>query len=145
MTDVFFLAIMSTDKGCGMEDLHFLRLWDRYNPLLTSKQQEITNLYFNCDLSLSEIAEQMGCSRQSVSDCLNTCRKQLEGYEEKLHFVSAIAEVCLHESFLLTDIGRWAEGAKLTPEQKQELDRILTHDYDDEVKKALKEHADDLI
>ena len=132
-------------KGCGMEDLHFLRLWDRYNPLLTPKQQEITNLYFNCDLSLSEIAEQMNCSRQSVSDCLNTCRRQLEEYESKLHFVYAIAEVCMHESFLMTDIGRWAEGADLTPQQKEELENILNRDYDEEVKKAMEEHADDLL
>ena len=65
-----------------MEDLHFLRLWDIYNGLLTKTQQEITNLYFNCDLSLAEIAEEKGCSRQSVSDCLAVCRRQLEEFEE---------------------------------------------------------------
>ena len=60
------------------DDLHFLRLWDLYSPLLTEKQREITELYFNYDLSLGEIAEQKGVSRQSVSDCLNKSRKQLE-------------------------------------------------------------------
>ena len=44
-------------------DLHFLRLWDIYSPLLTEHQREITDLYFNCDLSLAEIAEEKGCSR----------------------------------------------------------------------------------
>ena len=128
-----------------MEDLHFMRLWDRYNPLLTPKQQEITNLYFNCDLSLSEIAEQKNCSRQSVSDCLNTCRRQLEEYESKLHFLYAINEACMFESFLLTDLNKWAEKARLTPQQMQSLQDILTHDYDEEVKQALKEHAEDLL
>ena len=128
-----------------MEDLHFMRLWDRYNPLLTPKQQEITNLYFNCDLSLSEIAEQKNCSRQSVSDCLNTCRRQLEEYESKLHFLYAINEACMFESFLLTDLNKWAEKARLTPQQMQSLQEILTHDYDEEVKQALKEHAEDLL
>lgn len=75
-----------------MEDLRFVRLWDLYHPLLTPTQQEICNLYFNFDLSLAEIAEQKSCSRQSVSDCLNKCRKQLEGYEEKLRFAEATAE-----------------------------------------------------
>jgi len=50
------------------DDLQFVRLLDLYSPLLTKTQQEITHLYFNCDLSLGEIAEQKGVSRQSVSN-----------------------------------------------------------------------------
>lgn len=69
-----------------------MRLWDLYNPLLTDTQREITNLYLNCDLSLGEIAEEKGCSRQSVSDCLNKCKKQLEETEEKLHFSRRLSE-----------------------------------------------------
>ena len=68
------------------DDLTIVRLWDLYSPLLTETQKEITDLYFNYDLSLGEIAEQKGVSRQSVSDCLQKCRKQLEKYEEKLGF-----------------------------------------------------------
>ena len=94
-----------------MEDLHFMRLWDRYSPLLTETQREITNLYFNFDLSLAEIAEEKGCSRQSVSDCLNKCRKQLEEYEEKLHLV-AVTEAL--EAF----------GQKY-PQHKEEVEQIL--------------------
>ena len=94
-----------------MEDLHFMRLWDRYSPLLTETQREITNLYFNFDLSLAEIAEEKGCSRQSVSDCLNKCRKQLEEYEEKLHFV-AVTEA----------LERFAEAHS---QHKEEIERIL--------------------
>ncbi len=75
------------------EDLHFLRLWDLYSPLLTATQQEITDLYLNYDLSLGEIAEQKGVSRQSVSDCLHKSRKQLEKYEEKLGFMKTLTEM----------------------------------------------------
>ena len=75
------------------DDLAFLRLWDLYSPLLTPTQREITDLYFNYDLSLGEIAEQKGVSRQSVSDCLSKCRKQLESYEEKLGFVRITAQM----------------------------------------------------
>ena len=75
------------------DDLHFLRLWDLYSPLLTATQREITDLYFNYDLSLAEIAEQKGVSRQSVSDCLQKCRKQLEMYEEKLGFARTVSEM----------------------------------------------------
>ena len=75
------------------DDLQFLQLWDLYSPLLTATQREITNLYFNYDLSLGEIAEQKGVSRQSVSDCLNKSRKQLETYEQKLGFLKTMAEM----------------------------------------------------
>ncbi len=75
------------------DDLRFMRLWDLYSPLLTQTQKEITDLYFNYDLSLGEIAEQKGVSRQSVSDCLKKCRKQLEGFEEKLGFQKTVDEM----------------------------------------------------
>lgn len=75
------------------DDLRFMRLWDLYSPLLTATQREITDLYFNFDLSLGEIAEQKGVSRQSVCDCLQKCRKQLESYEEKLGFQKTVDEM----------------------------------------------------
>ena len=75
------------------DDLFFLQLWDLYSPLLTETQREISTLYFNYDLSLGEIAEQKGVSRQSVSDCLQKCRKQLEKYEEKLGFARTVTEM----------------------------------------------------
>ena len=74
-------------------DLAFLQLWDLYSPLLTATQREITDLYFNYDLSLGEIAEQKGVSRQSVSDCLSKCRKQLKRYEEKLGFSKILTQL----------------------------------------------------
>ena len=75
------------------DDLEFLRLLDLYSPLLTATQREITDLYFNYDLSLAEIAEQKGVSRQSVSDCLNKSRKQLESYEDKLGFARTLQDL----------------------------------------------------
>ncbi len=94
------------------DDLHFLRLWDLYSPLLTATQREITDLYFNYDLSLGEIAEQKGVSRQSVSDCLNKCRKQLEKYEEKLSFSKALDELSEEYSAYMTAVNRFIEREK---------------------------------
>jgi predicted DNA-binding protein YlxM (UPF0122 family) len=75
------------------DDLHFLQLLDLYSPLLTETQREIADLYFNYDLSLGEIAEQKDVSRQSVSDCLQKSRKQLEKYEEKLGFAKTLSQM----------------------------------------------------
>ena len=94
------------------DDLHFLQLWDLYSPLLTATQKEITDLYFNYDLSLGEIAEQKGVSRQSVSDCLQKCRKQLEKYEEKLGFLKAIDGLSQEYSAYMTEVERFIEGEK---------------------------------
>lgn len=59
-------------------------LYDFYGPLLTEHQQKIYEMSVFDDLSLSEIAEQEGISRQGVSDLLHRCDKALAGYEEKL-------------------------------------------------------------
>ena len=72
------------------DDLAFMRLWDLYSPLLTENSREITDLYFNYDLSLGEIAEQKGVSRQSVSDCLQKSRQRLEEYDKKLGFLELL-------------------------------------------------------
>ena len=116
-------------EGDGMrnDDLQFMRLWDLYSPMLTANQREITDLYFNFDLSLGEIAEQKGVSRQSVSDCLQKCRKQLEKYEEKLGFAKALDETAREYSAFMTATGRWIKQMRESrPDCKAELDGLQT-------------------
>jgi len=55
-----------------------------YGPLLTDTQAHVMDLYLNEDLTLAEIAEQSGVSRQGVYDMLNRAGKQLTQYESKL-------------------------------------------------------------
>ena len=93
-------------------DLAFLRLWDLYSPLLTENRREITDLYVNYDLSLGEIAEQKGVSRQSVSDCLQKCKKQLEGYEEKLRLGEALEKVESAFAAYREGLTRWLDEQK---------------------------------
>ena len=107
------------------DDIKFLQLWDTYSPMLTATQREITDLYFNYDLSLGEIAEQKGVSRQSVSDCLNKCRKQLERYEEKLGFLKGLEELSREYSSYMTAVERWAEKTKKDcPEMVAKIDEL---------------------
>lgn len=58
-----------------------------YGKLLTKKQYEFINDYYNNDLSLSEIAENHGITRQAVNDLLKKGAKKLFEYEEKLKFM----------------------------------------------------------
>lgn len=71
-----------------LEKEHFTILFDTYGELLTEKQREICSLYLNCDLSLGEIGEGKGISRQSVSDSLRTACEQMKEYEEKLCLIA---------------------------------------------------------
>jgi predicted DNA-binding protein YlxM (UPF0122 family) len=66
------------------KSLYINELYDLYGSLLTKKQQEIIELYYCDDLSLSEISEQLNVSRNAIYDCLKKGIKQLENYEKEL-------------------------------------------------------------
>lgn len=68
-------------------------LYDFYGELLTDHQKEIYEQFILEDLSLSEIAESEGISRQGVHDMVRRCQKSLEGYESKLHLVGRFLSI----------------------------------------------------
>lgn len=63
-------------------------LFEFYATLLTEKQMNYMELYYADDLSLGEIAEEYGVSRQAVYDNIRRSGKLLEDYEKKLHLYS---------------------------------------------------------
>ncbi len=62
-------------------------LWQIYGKLLTEKQYEYIDYYYNNDLSLSEIAENDSITRQAVRDIIKKGERKLFEYEEKLLFM----------------------------------------------------------
>ena len=60
-------------------------LLDCYGELLTEKQRDCFDLYCNQDLTLAEIAELMGTSRQGVHDAVTRAENQLLHYEDVTH------------------------------------------------------------
>ena len=83
-------------------------LYDFYGELLTEHQRQIyEDAIFN-DLSLSEISENYGITRQGAHDVIKRCDKALLGYEEKLHLAERFENVrdCAKElKQLIADAG----------------------------------------
>lgn len=68
--------------------LRMNQLFDFYQALLTQKQQQMLELYYEEDLSLAEIAEHYAISRQAVHDNIRRGEKALEDYEAKLELLT---------------------------------------------------------
>lgn len=69
------------------EKLEQAYLYDFYGELLKDRQRRIYEDFVFNDLSLGEIAQEEGISRQGVHDMVKRCTKALEGYEKRLHLV----------------------------------------------------------
>ena len=65
----------------------FSLLLELYGKLLTEKQYELLDNYYNQDIGLSEIAENLGITRQAVRDNLKKGENNLIDFEEKLHLL----------------------------------------------------------
>ncbi len=75
------------------KDLKFSALLDVYGDMLTEKQRDMLDLYYNSDLSLSEIAQDEGISRQGVRDSIKRGEEALLEMDEKIG-VMDIVENC---------------------------------------------------
>ena len=103
------------------KDLSISVLLDFYKQLLTQKQSDALDLYYNQDLSLSEIAAYMGITRQGVRDNIKRGEKQLLSYESEIGLAGRFAKV----SALCDIIGSYVEKL-LKMELGEKADEYLT-------------------
>ena len=113
-----------------MENSRVMRsmLFDFYGEVLTDQQREHFALHYNEDLSLAEIAEQSGISRQGVWDIIRRAEAAMTEIEEKTGLIkrfnernAALAEIRSE----LTELGGMAEG------RAQELVRSISEKLDE--------------
>ena len=96
-------------------------LFDFYGELLTERQKEFFDLYYNEDLSLSEIAENAGISRQGVRDVIVRAEAQMQEIEDKTGLIRRFEQMRTH----LAAIQTATEGIK-TLNYRQFEDARLT-------------------
>ncbi len=75
------------------KELKFVMLLDCYGELLTEHQRNTMELYYCEDLSLSEISEPLGITRQAVRDLIKRTEQLLAEYEEKLGFAERLGSM----------------------------------------------------
>ena len=81
------------------KDLSIAVLMDFYSEILTKKQRDVMEMYYDQDLSLGEIAENTGITRQGVLDSIHRGEIQMQDMEQKLHLYARYREmsVALHQ------------------------------------------------
>lgn len=99
-------------------------LFDFYSEMLTEKQRELFDLYYNEDLSLSEIAEHAGITRQGVRDAIVRAEHILTDTEQKLHLVSRYGQIDQHIDALAAEV-RLLSHINANYMQNAEISKIL--------------------
>ncbi len=94
-------------------------LFDFYGELLSDHQKRIYEAYVCEDLSLSEIAETEGISRQGVSDLIRRCTQAMERYEKSLGLIERFAKLrsCCDEIIEASDSDRVRQIAESMKEE----------------------------
>ena len=106
-------------------------LFDFYGDLLTDRQKEFYDLYYNDDLSLAEIAENYDITRQGVRDIIVRAERTLEEVEEKTGLIRRFHEI--------------RETAAQLRAVSQEIDALNTRRFRDELLNKLCRRLDEAI
>lgn len=93
-----------------------------YGKLLTEKQYEFINDYYNNDLSLSEIAENNNITRQAVRDIIKKGENKLFEFEEKLLFMKRMLKQEKQIQEILVELSKIGETSS-----DKKIERILNN------------------
>lgn len=111
------------------KDLSYGVLLDYYGALLTERQRDLLGLYYNDDLSLSEISENTGLSRQGVRDAIKHGEVELDRLESALGIASSNNEKRIEAKSICSELDVIADmsGSAAVRERTDKLkERILS-------------------
>lgn len=100
-------------------------LLDCYGALLTDRQREVVELYRNDDLSLGEISELTGITRQGVSECIRKAESTLISFEEKLGLQKQYEEREKILSDIKEKISFFAQNGNISQNSAKEIIDLL--------------------
>ncbi|MBE7048007.1 MAG: DNA-binding protein [Ruminococcaceae bacterium] len=106
------------------KDLSITMLYDFYGELLTPKQAQAIDLYYNADLSLAEIAEPLEISRQGVRDTIKRGEKLLFTMEERLGLVNRFMNADEKIQEIVKDVVAMRQYASLYLHSKKMSDAL---------------------
>ncbi len=118
MLDSVIFLLYSSKGDCMERIVEQGLLYDFYGELLTEHQKKIYEDVVYNDLSLSEIAQENGISRQGVHDMVRRCNHMLTEYENKLHLVERFLKIRSG----VDEMKHLSENTELTKEEI--LDRV---------------------
>ena len=107
-------------------------LFDFYGELLTEHQKQVYEDAVYNDLSLSEIAETYGISRQGVHDLIKRCDKLLQSYEDKLHLIERFGKAKETVRLIQTMTEISGEGAEVLRKRLEDI-RLLAENLLQEI------------
>jgi len=107
-------------------------LFDFYGDLLTERQREFYDLYYNEDLSLAEIAENYGISRQGVRDVIVRAEAAMTEIEDKTHIIRRFQQ----SQAAIAAINRAADRLLQSVDERSYNDAML-----DEIAHTIKENT----
>ena len=96
------------EKNLAISDL-----LDEYAAVLTPRHRELLDAYYNQDLSLAEIASEVGISRQGVRDGIKKAERELFSLEENLHLVQRFFAIRTEAQRILADCSKQTKEAVL--------------------------------
>lgn len=90
---------------------------DYYGGLLNKHQSEVLRMYYDCDMTLSEISEESGITRQGIREIIARSTKKLQNFEDKLGLIKKVNEIAAELKRIISDT---PDGAT-----KKELEGLL--------------------
>ena len=107
------------------KNLKMACLLDFYGEVLTDRKQSVLSMYYNEDMSLAEIADEVGISRQGVRDVIKKAEEELIFFEEKLGLYKTFREAQLHLGSLKQSLQNIPDAPASLNEDVEALIRIL--------------------
>ena len=120
----FALHLFGGENKMFEKNLEIGYLLDFYGDVLSERKRTVLDYYYNDDLSLSEIAEEIGISRQGVRELIKKAGEELMFYEEKLGLAKRFQLVEAQTAELLTLMEKEGVAGEVREAAKELLETV---------------------